>query len=199
MKVRLYINHYKDKNPERNKELQTCLKRNEKNPFIDEIIKIEKRLMYYEFFRLMEDGYVNILANSDIYFDETIELVKDWRWTTGTAFALSRYDEDINESLKLFDRNDSQDAWIFYGSPAKMFESNRGSGDYTLGIAGCDNAIAHELISTGFAVYNPAHSIRAIHLHNSNIRNYIKDGEVKRLQREYARVPLININQVPTI
>lgn len=60
---------------------------------------------------------INIFANSDIYFDETILHAR--YMDKNTCWALSRWD-DLNDKCVLFDRKDSQDAWVFVGEVKKL-------------------------------------------------------------------------------
>jgi hypothetical protein len=85
----------------------------------------------------------------------------------------------------LFDRADSQDTWIFKGGV------NQVSGaDFTMGIAGCDNAIAHLLEQHGYNVINPSRTIKTYHLHLTNIRNYtdISGNAIQRIQPPYKLI-----------
>jgi len=59
--------------------------------------------------------------------------------------------------------------------------------DFTLGIAGCDNKIAH-LLNKHYTLKNPSLSIKTYHLHNTNIRNYINFSHVERLPPPYFTI-----------
>ena len=95
----LFINYYIDKNQDRAKEIDECLKKNIKNPLIDKIIivteenvtdellnnlnkkikiiQVNSRPTYVDFFNYANEissyGDIAIVANSDIYFDETLK------------------------------------------------------------------------------------------------------------------------------
>ena len=98
--VNLFINYYRDKNPERANELMVCFLKNGlcKNidhafVFVDDTIPNQRdrnQLTYVYFGRpTFEDFFfyintvtneddINIIANTDIYFDdENIELIKN--------------------------------------------------------------------------------------------------------------------------
>lgn len=167
--INLFVQVYNCGDVERQYELDTCLKNNKALningvPYFN-VIEIKERLTFKEIFILTEShpDCINIIANSDIYFNETILNV---RWMQGkTCYALSRW--DINGvTATLFDRKDSQDVWIFNGSVPEMI------GGYHLGVPGCDNKIMWELKQCGYAISNPSKSIHALHLHNSNYRTY---------------------------
>lgn len=129
------------------------------------IIRVKGRETFGDYFKQInkhsapED--INIICNSDIYFDKSIDRVKNIN--PNECFALSRWDDN-----KLYNRKDSQDAWIFKGKVKKIF------GDFFLGLPGCDNRIAHEIDKVGYEMSNPSLSIRANHLHNSGVRNYTR-------------------------
>ena len=60
------------------------------------------------------------------------------------------------------------------------------------GKPGCDNRFAYELRAAGLRVLNPASSIIALHLHASDIRNYVHGPDT--VQGAYAAVvPVRNI------
>jgi len=168
-KINLFIQVYESNNIERQKELETCLEINKSLningvPYFN-VIEINDRITFKQMFQLTKDypNDINIIANSDIYFDETI---LHTRWIKNKeCFALSRWDYYEGKAV-LFNRKDSQDVWCFNGSV------NLNIGDYNLGVPGCDNKLAFELISNGYSVLNPSKTIHAIHLHNTEFRTY---------------------------
>lgn len=161
--IRLFINKYTDKNPARNKELEKCFAFNQDLFGPENVIIFNSRLPFSDFFAMINlcvnENEISIIANSDIYFQSLLwlETIK-----ANEVFALSRW-----EGNTLYDHEDSQDAWIFRGKIKPVPDCNFG-----LGIPGCDNAIADRLQRAGYTVLNPSKSIKAIHLHSSNIRNY---------------------------
>jgi hypothetical protein len=64
---------------------------------------------------------------------------------------------------------------------------------FTMGILGCDNRLAYLLSEAGYRLSNPGRSIRAIHLHRSEVRRYrqgrqnLVPGPYKRLVPEELR------------
>ena len=178
--IRLFTTSYREPNAGRTAEYLQCLWKNLQHPLIDEVCvldencgwlpthdrirtrSIKSRPTYADFFQwvnqLSAPHDVSIIANSDIYFDETLSLL-----TRGlrpnTCAALSRWDVLPNGTGQLFDRNDSQDVWAFLG-PVKDLIS-----DFFLGVPRCDNRILYELRAAGYRVLNPAFTIRALHLH----------------------------------
>lgn len=180
--IRLFINKYIDKNPERQKELDYCFEKNESNGLLGEIHQTYERLSYNDFFRwintIVGDEDISIIANSDIYFDETlIDIIKI---NHDECYALSRWDAKEDGSIELWDHRDSQDVWIFKGKIKEVLGA-----DFSQGIPGCDNSIAYLLNAVGYKVLNPSKTIRAIHVHNSGIRNY----EQHDVDKQIATVP----------
>lgn len=179
-KMNLFVQVYESNNPERQKELDHCLRINKflninGVPYFN-VIEIKERLTFAQMFELTKEfpNDINIIANSDIYFDETIlqaRFIGDKE-----AFALSRWDYLPDQRCVLFDRKDSQDVWIFSG------EVKCNGGNYCTGIPGCDNKIAWELKQSGYNVRNPSKLIHAIHLHNTDYRTYTPD---QRLQEPF--------------
>lgn len=108
---------------------------------------------------------VNILANSDIYFDDTLSLIDEATLPDNACFALSRVDCTLAGDRCPFWDARSQDAWIFRGSP-RAVECDA----FYFGRPGCENRFAHELQRSGYVVSNPCKSIFANHLHESGMR-----------------------------
>ena len=130
---------------------------------------------------------INILSNTDIFFDSnSLEAIKHYfeNSVSNTCIALSRWDYYPDGSAVHYDRADSQDTWCFKGNP--NFKTDK---EYTMGEAGCDNKLAFELKQANFNVVNPSKSIKTYHYHNTNIRNYIVNGQViKRIPPPYLLV-----------
>jgi len=207
MRTNLFQSWFISPNEERNLEFEFCLKKNLENPIIDKIFlftqledipieheKIQRidfngRPLYQDFFKfineLRDHGAFSIIANLDIYFDETLELIKfsDVR----TVLALTRYDVINHLENRFFSRSDSQDSWIFFGPIKANIKSN-----FPLGIRGCDNRIAAELMRAGYRVLNPSLSIRSFHLHRSGFRS--PDYKAIKIDPPYQRLNPCEIN-----
>jgi hypothetical protein len=168
--IRLFVNWYEDANKERQKEIDLCLRKNLANPLLNVIvIESQEKLTYSSFFKrvnnLAQANDISIIANSDIFFDETIALSD--RLRAYEVFALSRWEwYGEGQPANFCNRQDSQDAWIFRGIIRQV------NGDFTLGKAGCDNRIAYEFTAAQYKVLNPSKSIKTYHVHNTGIRNY---------------------------
>ncbi len=167
--IRLFYNYYEDKHPIRKREIDECLKKNQENPLITVVTMTSpSKPTYDSFFQKINElsgpDDINIICNSDIYLDSTIELANTIKHKQ--LYALSRWDVIHPWQVIHFDRPDSQDTWIVRGKVEGVF------GNFTLGTRGCDNRIAYEFHKAGYQVTNPSKSIKTYHLHRSGIRNY---------------------------
>lgn len=187
--IRLFTTAYPEADPGRGAEYRECLVRNLACGELDEVCifaeggvgaslpphpklrlrEVPSRPSYEDFFQWIgkcagpED--VSIIANSDIYFDEGLRMVKAFL-SKDQCLALSRWDDFGNGRVRLYERGDSQDCWIFRG-PVRSVR-----GPFPLGVYDCDNKIAWELREAGYEVLNPSLSLRSYHLHRSGVRGY---------------------------
>jgi len=203
-KINLYINYFRHNNEQRQKEIDYCLQKNINNKYIDKIyilskenyeifhndkikiIPIEKRPSYNYFFKtinkISQNDNINIIANLDIYFDETIIYAKNIK--NNQCFALTRW-EIKKDKIKFLNKGCSQDSWIFKGKI-----KNIKSGFY-LGRMGCDNKIAYEIQQAKYKITNPSRTIKTYHLHQiKHTRNY---ENKKVLPPPYLNVPTTRI------
>lgn len=201
--IYLFMQFYISPNKERYEEVKFCLQKNLNNPYIEKIyllnekiyteeelgvekndkiiqIDIGERLTYkkaFEFMKTLEESYC-VLANSDIFLDDSIQNVKVGILDTKPSMqALLRYEykkgKELKE-LKTFDypriRQDSQDTWIINNKFVDMINLN--SIDFHLGIGGCDNAIIHRIKICGFEIYNEPFLIKTYHVHQNSYRSW---------------------------
>jgi hypothetical protein len=167
--IRLFYNYYEDKNPVRKKEIDMCLQKNLDNKLMTTIIiESASKPTYDSFFKQINKvtgpDDINIICNSDIFFDETIAHVASIK--DKEVYALLRWEWFNPNHITHSDRPDSQDTWIFKGKMENVV------GNFTLGVRGCDNRIAYEFMAAGYTVSNPSRTIKTYHVHNSGIRNY---------------------------
>lgn len=180
MKIQLFTSYYEVSDKARMDEYAECLSRNIANPYIDKVtllaeggysgshpkleVKITSRPTYSDFIKLFHDNCINIISNSDIWFDETLKYAQDL--DEDECYALTRYEFNGNGPY-LFRGyfGDSQDAWIFRGRV--NVES-----DMYLGRPRCDQVIAGTLKNAGYRLSNPAGLIRSYHIHESQVRTY---------------------------
>ncbi len=176
--------------PERWEELCACWDKNA--AVFDEVTIAAGRPTFAELFALCKPGAINVICNSDIYFDSSIAICE--RIAPGQCFALSRWDVKPDGSAELWDHADSQDAWVFDGKPEGInTRYNRPDGitaDISLGVPGCDNAIAHRIKQAGYELLNPSRTIKAFHLHNVQWRSYLHDPKGRaRGGNKIERIP----------
>ncbi|CAM9618058.1 unnamed protein product [Sphacelaria rigidula] len=125
-------------------------------------------------------GEVVALANSDIFFDQSLARLGDPATLdmTSRVFALGTWQSTltVDQGGAIMDatvggvnatflpRVDSQDAWIFR-SPLK--ESVLALAGFEMGRPRCDGRLARVFMDAGYVVTNPALSIVAHHLHSA--------------------------------
>lgn len=167
--INLFITVYKDKNPIRQAELDLCVNKNLHNKYLNTVLLENQDRVNFNYFFNIANKYcasddINIVANSDIYFDETVLLSQKIKFDE--VWLLSRWDVQRNGTSRHFNRSDSQDSWIWRGKIKNV------NGNFTLGHRGIDNRIAHEFKQAGYKISNPSLSIHTHHLHMSEVRNY---------------------------
>jgi hypothetical protein len=191
MKVILYISLYIEKNESRMKEILFSLNKNLQNSYIekiivlnegfeDEILKNKKivninrteRPNFSDFYEYLDENAINIIANNDIWFDNSLKKIKWLFVKKGDFLSLTR----VEKNGKLFREihGDSQDAWIFKGVPACLKKCN-----FYMGRLGCDNKLNFIFYEGGYRVLNPSKYIIANHEHESNERTYTEDQRLK--------------------
>jgi hypothetical protein len=190
-----YVEYWDCGNQERNKEVIDCINSNIESDFFDNVfvfsstneVRIKSdiikttRITYQSIFDIDENG-INILANSDIQFDESIKnisIIKDDEF-----YALTRYEADgkLHKYDDPYRGSDSQDVWI-WKDRCKITNAN-----YSLGIPGCDNKIAYDAHISGYSVKNPSMTIKTHHKHTTNSREGTSGSVKYRLDPPYKLV-----------
>lgn len=193
----LFIEYHKFNIDDRDNEINYCIEKNIQSKLFNkivifcdneiftsnedltnvDIVKIDNRYTYKDIISYCNNNYPNeicVLANTDIYFDDTLNKVKhtslDKRF-----ICITRWNVDNDGNSVLFDQNGTsyvtQDTWIF------KTPFNLNGGDYYMGKPGCDNRIAYEAHLSKYMVCNPANDIKTYHLHNTNYRTYISNRD----------------------
>ena len=210
----LITNVYNETNPERLSEYITCLQNNLEHELIEEIhviydvsadpeknspmakflhdnditISYKKgRPTYgfcFEIANTLYPGRTIILANADIYFNNTLHKLHNYD-LANKFLALTRWNVTRDGNLKIYKWfNDttpatgSQDAWIFK-APLKKFKD-----DIVMGLKHCDIRIIYHARSPGLHISNPCLDVQCCHLHLSNIRHY----PMVKLPRKIPRI-----------
>jgi hypothetical protein len=212
----LFISYYKASTPERQAEVDECLKRNCENLLIDRIYVISELLLSFNGIANSDKIYfihyegkptysmfinhidsrtelndVNIIANADIIFDETLSHLDKLK--ENDCWALSRWEmrADLTKHPEQIQKyGDSQDVWIFKGKIKQL-----GKADFCQGVLGCDNRIAYEIKKAGYNISNPSKSVHTWHLHNSNVRGYNPAirNENTVVSQPYLNVPVTSL------
>ena len=216
-KIILFTPYYKAKHSERQAELIYCLKKNiqcdkiqkiilviddDHIPEVEspkiEIVKIDARLTYLDWVELTEQkcqNQISILANTDIYFDESITRIREIFAADTQAFvALSRYEKKAENQTLHKSPHWSQDVWAISGD-FKFTESFKNSLKISLGVPRCDNKIAYLFAIHGAPVYNPCHHIKTVHVQESQLRYYDKYGDTRILGGTAWVYPSVVINE----
>lgn len=215
--INLFVSYYTATVPERQAEIDYCLKANIENPNISSIILLLDRPdvfvpynsnklyaynrkgsgapTYKEFIDIINEvqnnDAVNIISNADIIFDESIALASKIK--SNECWALSRWEmkEDFSKHTEQIQRfGDSQDVWIFRGNIKTLSKA-----DFPLGKMGCDNRIAYEIHKAGYKISNPSRSVFTWHLHNSGVRGYNPAirNEHTVVSQPYLNVPVTSL------
>jgi hypothetical protein len=186
--------YFQHPNSRRHREIRTCLERNLACPYVDHVLLLNEkvyedlptsskltcatlghRLTFADVFKAIQStvpsGDFVAFANSDIWFEESLKHL----WRLGMVerrlfLALLRWEDSGEEPTIFGPRSDSQDVWIL-AKDCVDFEVNEDL-DFPFGKPGCDNAITLIMMRHKFLVANPAYTIRTMHLHNTEIRNY---------------------------
>jgi len=177
----LLTSWYHEPHAARRAELLYCLNRNLEHPLITRIwllvegktdvphhpkIRVKhfnSRPLFKDLIKLANGQKgIMILANTDIYFDETLAMARFIQ--PHDCYALTRW--EASKPLRFYGKKCSQDAWVFR-PPLQIMD-----GGYGPGKPGCDNKLAYELAEAGRRVTNPSKTIRACHLHLTNLRRY---------------------------
>ena len=184
--VHLLISLWDCPDPVRRGELLACLQRNRANPRIERIhvfveagcdswkcelqgerIEIVNHEGYPSFATFIDyanrrlAGEVVAIANTDIYFDASLELLREQNLDR-EVFALTRHNEHpyMSWNGRCWERNyGSQDVWIFRAPLPPV------STDARPGWFGCDGLLARDLQVAGIRVRNPSGDIKAWHVH----------------------------------
>jgi hypothetical protein len=194
----LFIPYYNDAANFRQLELDWCLKHNCENYIIENMfifpefrrnrlpklsekahtIHLDKRVTYQDiisYINSMVDSYryYNIIANTDIYFDNSLNNIRLIDMSK-TCLTLTRWESNPgNGDPYMFMTHQSSDVWIF-----KSYISFNIECDFYMGVPGCEGRFNFEVARAGYSVFNPAKSIKCLHYHTSGKRNWSEDDRL---------------------
>ena len=194
-KITLFSSYFSSPTPERQEELDYCFNENLQNPNIDQlvimidddsklpktsskvkIIKCKNRPTYKDWLKFSEkisQDTISILANSDIYFDDSIVKIQEAMEEPSTFLALSRWEVE-GETLTLHKNPKwSQDVWAIRGG-TKFNANFLRQTNFPMGVPRCDNKIAYCFSIYGHKIINPCNFIKSMHVHETQIRSYNK-------------------------
>jgi hypothetical protein len=207
----LITTYYKASEPEREIENIQCLLNNLNHPLISTIhlflqddgfpniaknaklklVAHGKRPTFNDLFSFsnsLHSKSIKIVANSDIYFDESLilslEALKRW-----DILALTRWDLHAGGIIEFYNNFKSQDVWIF----TKVI--NDSIGNYHIGRHGCDNRLVYEFRKMRYKIANPSFSIKTIHLHQSALRTYFEDPNYEFVMPPYGYLLPISLDK----
>ena len=168
-KINVFVGYYCDADNKRNAELEYCYAQNINNPYINTfLLKQDKRPLFSEYRdairKYSDKNSVNIIINSDIYFDRTVLLAETV--PNNYVYTLNRWNKTGNNIVHYNPAHCTNDCWIFRGSLDNVDLK------FYVGQPGCDVAFVSELSKAKYKLFNPSFSIRAIHMHESGIRRY---------------------------
>jgi hypothetical protein len=208
----LLIEYFKSPNQNRDSEYLFCINQNLNNPLIEKIyvfisdeselliqnpklrtIKSSTRPTFNDLFEFANKSCVGkkcIIANTDIFLDQTISSLLDFdlnnkflaltRWDIfqdkGNWFVryydnpwmeCHKSDGTIDEDESISTSHLSQDCWIF-SSPIKLDDRLK----FLMGKPGCDNRITQIMHENEYEVSNPSLLVKVLHYHQTNYRTY---------------------------
>jgi hypothetical protein len=217
--ITVFCQFFVHPSPERNAELQHCLRKNVENQYIDKIVMLNeriytsnelgvesskivqveygKRLLYESVFHYVNDplnqihGYYAII-NTDIFFDESIVKIKySDMHSRRKMWALLRWEYNPSEEPTIYGPNsDSQDTWIFHTKSCIQPQAEK-IFKFSMGVPGCDNKMIYAVHLCGFEIINDPITVKTLHYHTSNERNYTNNN---RLPRPYGAIYPIGYN-----
>lgn len=166
------------------------------------LLESSRNVTYNEIFGVCNTLYsskddINVLANSDIQYDESIKLAD--KITSDDFYCLTRYEHDGRlywyTELGYVPKcgSDSQDVWIWRGK-----NKIKTTIDIYLGVPGCDNRVSYEALKCGYIVSNPSLSIKTHHKHLSKLRGGHSENLNDAHPTPFLFTKPISINENPS-
>jgi hypothetical protein len=193
--INVFFPYYECGDPERQAEIDMCLRQNANNSFIDrlfvlidddsvcpiespnlDVIYVDKRVTYRFWIELTKkycSKGISILCNSDIYFDDSLEKLNSVLSAPKSFLALSRWELLGGDTSKHPNPHWSQDTWAI-NAEDELSDSLMHQIDFPMGVPRCDNKIAYLFAVFGWKVFNPVNYVKSIHAHETQMRTYHK-------------------------
>jgi hypothetical protein len=117
-------------------------------------------------------------ANTDIYFDDSLTKLNEWKSSCNGLICLTRYEEVESERFTAATNPHwTQDCWIMSKKSLKSITNKifiKELQTVPFGIPRCDNKIPYLFAMRGWDIFNPLALIRTYHKHKSLNRSYDK-------------------------
>jgi hypothetical protein len=209
-KIILITQYYEDDDPMRQAEMELALTRNYANSHIHSIhlmmkqedsfsrfegykihprYSLKKRAKFLDAFRLARrlerDDAIYVVANSDIYFDDTIQYLHNINYSDH-MYVVTRKDLEKDGSIvpakeytidgKKVKQHPafSYDAWVFDNS---IFETQFNKNFY-MGVFNAECRLSEEATNAGVKMFNLHNHVNAVHVHWSDKRKTEIEGLV---------------------
>jgi hypothetical protein len=195
----VFTPYYKAGTPERQAEIDLCVERNLACDAIERIVLLvddghtppfdSPRLsirpvaerptyrLWLECSRELGLRGISVLANSDIYFDETLPRLRRYLDGPQKFLALSRHDKVGSALVPHPNPKWSQDVWAV-DTRSQLAPGLLKSLDIPLGVPRCDNKVAYLFAVHGWELFNPMSDVRSVHVHETQQRNYDKRADL---------------------
>lgn len=162
----LVVPYFEPPDTERKEELRVCLKRNLQ--LFSEVRLLPEgpngeRQTYAQAWDAGTEHRLVVVANSDIEFDSSIELLT--QLDVGTLACVTRHEED---GSLYYGGKWSQDVWAWRNPSEFRPDPSLRFGDY-----GSENRLAHDARAAGMRVVNPSLSIKCTHRHKSRVSSRV--------------------------
>jgi len=166
----LIVQKYRASSEKRAAELEQCLRENRESGIFEDIDLVDgdsRRWTFREMFARaaeLHSGKKCVLANSDVSFRHGSCKYLEQVISDGWVVALTRWHDDATPWMVGFQQNNrwysgTQDAWGFVAGKVPDV------GDFPLGEPGCDCRLTAAIARAETPVWNPALSIRVMHVH----------------------------------
>ena len=198
--INLFFPYYQCGDKERQQEIDLCLRQNIANKTISKLIVLiddnsvlpfqdakittiylESRPTYRKWIELTQKlalSGVSVLCNSDIYFDESVNLLAFITDAPLKFVALSRWEVVKDQTHLHPNPHWSQDVWAM-NCENQLSKEMLHQLDFPMGVPRCDNKIAYLFGIFGWQVFNPCEKVKSYHVHETEMRTYHKKLDLR--------------------
>lgn len=133
-----------------------CLQKNVDNTTFSTVVIEDQNPTFDSIFARINEitgpDDINIICQSNIFFDDTIKLSKNIK--SGQIFALTCWNWYGDNNIVFRNASDSQSAWIIKGKVPNVV------GNFSMNLMGSDTKIAYSFYKSKYKVINPSESIK---------------------------------------